>query len=72
MSDKLKAELEKAAQYEENHGSGRVIREVLYALEREYGAEQVYDQLNHLAGHDSAFSDALEKRKKEHRNGEVA
>lgn len=56
MSDKLKEQLEKAAQYEENHGSGRVIREVLYALEREYGAEEVSDQFDHLKGHDSAFS----------------
>lgn len=57
MSEKLEADLKRAVEYEENHGSGRVVREVLYALEREYGAEEVSDQFDHLKGHDSAFAE---------------
>lgn len=71
MSDKLRSELDRAVDYEQNHGEGRVIREVLYALDREYGADAVLDQLNHLAGHDSDFRASLEERKAEHRNGRL-
>lgn len=70
----LADELEMATRFDDGDGSGeaRVIREVLYALDREYGAEAVYDQLNYVARHDSAYREAREKRKEEHRNGRVA
>ena len=64
-------ELVQAVGYQEQCGEGRVIREVLYALERAYGVEPVIEQMNHVAKYDENYRETLERRKKTHRNGRL-